>query len=118
MEYELTDQEVREDQADCQRQAIGTPKGGLCDAAICAPRRIRYSPGATWKLTAAINATVACERSRHPSLRGRDDIVAIIFILAGLAAIVTEWVLRYRQAQRRNKRMYKHGRLYSTRELD
>ncbi len=31
MEYELTDQEVREDQADCQRQAIGTPKGGLCD---------------------------------------------------------------------------------------
>jgi uncharacterized membrane protein YcjF (UPF0283 family) len=45
-------------------------------------------------------------------------IVAIIFILAGLAAIVTEWVMRYRQAQRRNKRLYKHGRLYSTRELD
>jgi hypothetical protein len=45
-------------------------------------------------------------------------IVAIIFILAGLAAIVTESVLRYRQAQRRNKRLYKHGRLYSTRELD
>ncbi len=45
-------------------------------------------------------------------------IVAIIFILAGLAAIVTESVLRYRQTQRRNKRLYKHGRLYSTRELD
>ena len=44
--------------------------------------------------------------------------IAIIFILAGVIAVVAEQVLKYRQTQRRNKRLYKHGRLYSTRELD
>lgn len=44
-------------------------------------------------------------------------IVGAIFLLAGVAAVVTEWVLRYRQTQRRNKRLYGHGNIYSTRDL-
>ena len=43
-------------------------------------------------------------------------IIAVIFVLGGLAAIITEWVLKYRQSKRRNKRLYGHGNIYSMRD--
>ena len=44
-------------------------------------------------------------------------IIAVIFVLAGIAAIITEQVLKYRQRQRRNRRLYGFGNVYSQRDF-
>jgi hypothetical protein len=44
-------------------------------------------------------------------------VVAGLFIAAGLAAVIAEWVMKYRQRKRIHRRMFETGYRFSTKDF-